>query len=362
MKKIIPLALTTIFALGTTCAYAQENVNKAMDDFLSHQPSKYIYRSTIQYNGTNDFYGEYEFTLPKKEKKSFETLKAAFYKDMPDAYETMDKKAGSKQKKNITIGYGKTLNHNLYIGWPTNSTDDNILLLFFNDKDNDINRTVYGMVWQEKGKKTTGKIYKIKSPNPKKWKKSANSATSPQVKVERSLTHITSGDGSKIETGPNGTIITTKDGKIITPGTTVTTTTTSSNNGKVQSLVTLDGGSIKIYDDGKVSVTDRKGNESILSTGFSSSSSSEYATDPIQKFSNMRAAYLENIKEGNIDNTSMLTGLANSILDFCKKNGKDMNESEKSLCIKGLSEMQNKTPDDYIKGIFSLAIKAMSNK
>lgn len=362
MKKIISLALTAILALGTTCAYAQENVDKAMDDFLSHQPSKYINRSTIQFNGPNDFYGEYEFSLPKKEKKNFETLKEAFYKDMPDAYEKMDKKAGSKQKRNITIGYGQTLNHNLHIGWPTNGTDDNILLLFFNDKNNDINRTVYGMVWQEKGKKTTGKIYKIKSPNPKKWKKDANSATSPQVKVERSVTHITNGDGSKIETGPNGTIVTTKSGKIVTPGTTTTTTTTTNTNGKVQSLVTLDGGSIKIYDDGKVSVTDRKGNESILSTGFSSSSSNEYATDPIQKFSNMRAAYLENVREGNTNNTSMLTGLANSILDFCKKNGKDMNESEKSLCIKGLSEMQNKTPDDYIQGIFSLAIKVMSNK
>ncbi len=362
MKKIIPLVLTTIFAFGTTCAYAQENVDKEMDEFISHEPLKYLSRTTIQYNGVNDFYGEYEFSLPKKEKKEFETLKEAFYKDMPDAYEIMDKKAGNKQKKNITIGYGKNLNKNLHIGWPTNGTDDNILFLFFNDKDNDINRTVYGMVWQEKGKKTTGKLYKIKSPNPKKWKKGTNTVTSPQVKVERSTTHIIKGDGSKIEAGPNGTIITTKDGKVITPGTTVTTTTTTSNNGKVQSIVTLDGGTIKVYDDGRVGVTDNKGNESIVSSAFSASSSNEYATDPIQKFSNMRAAYLENIREGNIGNTSMLTGLANSILDFCKKNGKDMNQSEKSLCIKGLSEMQDKTPDDYIKGIFTLAIKAMSNK
>ncbi len=361
MKKIIPLAMTAILALGTRCAYAQENVEKVVDEFVSNQSFNYITRSTVQYNDSNDIYCEYDFLLPKKEKKRFDTIKEAFYKDMPDAYSSMDKKAGSKQLKNLTIGYGKELNNNLHIGWPTNGTNDNILFLFFNDKENDINRTVYGMVWQEKGKKTTGKIYKIKSPNPKKWKKSFTTYSSPQIKVNRSTTHIKYGDGSKIVTGPNGTIITTKDGKVITPGTTVTTTTTTDDNGKVRSIVTLDGETIKVYDNGRVSIIDKNGNESTMSKGYSVISSNDYASDPIQKFSNMRAAYLENIKEGNIDNTTMLTGLANSMLDFCKKNGKNMSESERSLCKKGLTEMQDNTPDDYIKGIFSLAIKAMDN-
>ncbi len=358
MKKLITIAMTTAMALSASCAMAQENVKEELEKFVSQISENHISYSKSQTNSSNDFYGEYSFTLTKKERKNFETVKKAFYKDLSDAYSVFRKEAGDKTKKNILIGYGETLNENLRIGWPMNDSDDNILFLFFNDKDDESYRTVYGMVWREKGSKTEGKMYKIRSQNPMKSKKNKLFSSSPKVKVNKEKTLVQNVDGLKIVTGPNGTVVTGKDGKEIYSSSTITKTTPG---GKIQSTISLGDETVTIMKDGKVIITDKNGDISPLTNGYSVTTNS-YTTDPIQKFSNMRAAYLENLKEGNIDNTSILTGLANSILSFCKDNGSKMNEDERILCLKGLQEMQDSTPDDYIKGIFSLAVKAINKK
>lgn len=84
-------------------------------------------------------------------------------------------------------------------------------------------------------------------------------------------------------------------------------------------------------------------------------------SDPIQQFGNLRAAYKNSLRERNIRNTTLFTGLANSILDLCKKKGAQMSVAEKQLCVEGLKEMQQDTPDKFIKGIFDVAVGVLNN-
>ena len=79
---------------------------------------------------------------------------------------------------------------------------------------------------------------------------------------------------------------------------------------------------IVIEKDGSMTIDDGEGNVMKIGAdgnvkGMQQSASKPLVgsnTDPIQQFGNLRAAYLNNLRD-NIDNTNLLTGLANSILD-----------------------------------------------
>ena len=58
--------------------------------------------------------------------------------------------------------------------------------------------------------------------------------------------------------------------------------------------------------------------------------------------------------------STVLTGLANSILDLCKKKSAQMSLAEKQLCAEGLKEMQQVTSDKFVKGIFGVAISVLN--
>lgn len=121
---------------------------------------------------------------------------------------------------------------------------------------------------------------------------------------------------------------------------------------------------MEINEDGSLYMDDGEGNTMSLDSNGNVTNMNRETTstndDPIQQFANLRAAYLNNVREGNIDNTTLLTGLANSILELCKTKGQQMTTDEKQLCTDGLKDMQEQTPDKFIKGIFGVAISELN--
>lgn len=330
MKRMISLAAAVLGLMSTGTVCAQDNAKSALENFVSNKADNNINHTQTQVTDANDYYAEYDFSLTKKETKRFEKVKKAFYQDMSNAYEIFKKDANDGSKKNCSVAYGRNLTNRLYLGWASNKDDENVLFLFFNSKKNATYRDVYGLVWRESNDGITGTMYKIYGMNPKK---------APKDLGKRSRTVKSS-----------------------TTTSTTTTTSVDSNNGELSAIVSNGDNIVRVYKDGRVSVTNKDGSKTyddatLLGTGTSAAGIT--SEDPIQTFNNMRAAYIYNLREGEEDNATMLTALANYILDFCKTKGKKMSADEKELCNIGLVEMQQKTTDKYVKGIFKLAIKEM---
>ena len=308
-------------------AIAQENINKAIENFGTDVSRNGIKMTSVEKDNTKAYVNTYKFSLPKKNADKINPLKKAFYQDASDAYEVFTKDEMDKSKKNMRIAYGDKLEKTINVGWPYVKTGKNCMVMLFNDKEDDKYRYAYMLEWEKSGKKLEGTVMKIYSLNPKKLK---------SVKKK------------------------TFDGTYLLIGDSLKTSTLNElgferNGDRV--VLKSDGGTIVVGKDG-VYMDDGQGNTTVVGDGIKSYST-DVAADPITKFSNLRASYMSNIREGNIDNTTLLTGLANYILKFCKTYGKQMSADERQLCIEGLQEMQEQTPDKYIKGIFGLAIKSM---
>lgn len=314
-------------------AAAQENINKAIEEFGADVSRNCIKMSRLEKDTTKAYARTYQFVLPKKSEDRLEPIKKAFYRDAADAYEVFAKGETDNSKKNMRIAYGDNLEKSFTIGWPFDKAGKNYMFMLFDDKDDSSYRYVYGLEWEKAGKNIEGTVMKIYSLNPKKVS---------NVKKMRKLrkntfakTYSLLDDSLKIQ-GLDGIDIDESDDRVV---------------------LKSEGGTI-IVDKNGVYMDDGKGNTTVIGDGIKTYSN-EVADDPISKFNNLRASYMNNLCEGNIDNTTLLTGLANYMLKFCKTYGKKMSADERQLCIEGLQEMQERTPDKYIKGIFGLSIKNM---
>lgn len=364
MKGFLKGFVVAAMAVMPLVSSAQKNIDSAVNTFGANTGKYGIWNKVEDRDDGGAYCITYKFQLPKKEEKKIDFLRKAFYEDVSDAYDVFIKKAGDKTKSNKLIAYGDNLDKRLTLGWTSgkDNTDKNYLFMWVNSKENADYRYVYGMEWQYIGNKVCGSVVKIYSRNPQKAKKEKITIVNDQVGVEadledlksiasdmkdlgnsmkelKSLGKITKMFGGKLRSGND--VIEQKDGKMVI------------RSGK-QNLVINADGSIDMDDgEGNKMSLDGNGNVTNMTKGTDSS-------DPVQEFGNLRAAYLNNIREGNVGNTTMLTGLANSILDLCKQKGQQMTASEKQLCIEGLKDMQEQTPDKFIKGIFGVAISELN--
>lgn len=313
---------------------AQEHMSKAIDEFGADVSRNGIKMSKLEKDTTKAYAKTYTFLLPKKNEDRLNSLKKAFYQDAPDAYEVLTKTEDERSKKNLRIAYGDNLEKYINFGWPYNKTGQNYMFMFVEDKDDANFRYALGLEWKKNGKNIEGTVVKIYSLDPKKVKTKKKSSLAKSYSIV--------GDSLKL-LGLDGMDISNANGDMVL------------KSGKSTVVIKKDG----VYlDDGKGSTT-IIGSKGMAAYSKDMAAAKELNADPITKFNNLRATYMNNIREGNIDNTTLLTGLANYILNFCKTNGKLMSTDERRLCMEGLQEMQERTPDKYIKGIFGLAIKAM---
>lgn len=360
MKKIICRLLLITLSVVPFTAAAQKNIEHAVNTFGENTGKYGIWNKVEDMDDGGAYCITYKFQLPKKEEKKIDFLRKAFYEDVSDAYDVFIKKSGDNTKSNKLISYGDNLDKRMALGWGAGNgnTDKNYLFMWVESKEKADYRYVYGMEWQYIGDKVCGSVVKIYSRDPQKVKKEKVTIINGRIGDEadlddfnsfandmkdlgesmkelKSLGKLTKMFGGKISSGND--VIEQKDGK----------TVIRSGN---QYLVINADGSIDMDDgEGNKMSLDGEGNVTGITQGNASS-------DPVQQFSNLRAAYLNNIRNGNVDNTTLLTGLANSILDLCKQKGQKMTEAEKQLCTEGLKDMQEQTPDKFIKGIFGVAI------
>lgn len=353
MKKISRALFVAALAMVSLAASAQEHISKAIDTFGGNTAKYGIWNKTED-NGEKGAYSViYKFKLPKKDDKKLDFLRKAFYEDVSSAYDVFKKNADDTSKSNRLIAYGDDLDKQLKLGWPTYKSGRNYLFMFVDDKNKPDYRYVYGLEWYKAGKNVEGRVVKIYSMNPQK------TAEKGMKNFDKFLKDF---DISK-EMGSTFKMpsFMGDDIKIDKNGLTMNNGTLEMDNGKTimksgkKSVVIERDGTVKMDDGtGNIVVVDSKGNV------VSQEGENIMNNDPIQQFGNLRAAYMNNLREGNIDNTTLLTGLANSILDLCKKKGQQMTSAEKQLCTEGLKEMQEKTQDKFIKGIFGVAISEVN--
>lgn len=371
---IVALASIVMLPLG---ASAQEHVNKAIDAFGTAVEKNGIKSSTVDKGNTKAYAKIYEFSLPKKQEKNLEPLKNAFYQDMSAAYDVFVKKETDAAKSNRLIAYGDHLEKLMHLGWPYCKWGRNYLTMCVDDTADSLYRYVYGLEWQKRGKNIEGKVYKLYSMNPKKMsakqKRSAQNLDGVLKNLEDLSDKLDSiddddddddsfdlGDLSVLSgLGDLGKLAKAFGGKIVDG-----TDTIETKEGKT--ILKSNRQRIVIEKDGSMTIDDGEGNVMKIGAdgnvkGMQQSASKPLVgsnTDPIQQFGNLRAAYLNNLRD-NIDNTNLLTGLANSILDLCKQKGSVMTMDERALCIDGMKELQERTPDKYIKGIFNVATNSL---
>ena len=358
MKRFFNTLALTALAIVPIAATAQKNISGAIDTFGSDTGKYGIWNKVEENDNGGAYCTTYKFKLPKKEEKKLDFIRKAFYEDMPEAYDVFIKKAKEGSKANKLIAYGDRLDKRISLGWGSSNDnmDKNYLFMFVHSKDNANYRYVYGMEWQYKGKNVEGSVMKIYSRDPKKAKRNTltirngNSddndldnakSLAKDLKEIKSLGKLTKIFGGKLKSGND--VIEQKNGKTVL------------KSGKKYMEINEDG---SIYmDDGEGNTMSLDSNGNVTNMNRETTSTND---DPIQQFANLRAAYLNNVREGNIDNTTLLTGLANSILELCKTKGQQMTTDEKQLCTDGLKDMQEQTPDKFIKGIFGVAISELN--
>lgn len=82
--------------------------------------------------------------------------------------------------------------------------------------------------------------------------------------------------------------------------------------------------------------------------------------DFLQIFGNLTVAYKKNISDEE-DNETLLIGLANKILEVCRKKGVLLNKNEKLICADTLKELQKMTYSKYLSGLLSEAATSLKN-
>lgn len=365
MKRILRGMVLAAMAAVPLGVAAQKNISNAVSEFGSNTGKYGIWHKTTDDDPKGSSCTVYEFRLPKKQEKKLDALKKAFYEDVSEAYDVFIKKAGDNLKANKLIAYGDDLDKKITLGWGPGSSnkDKNYLYLFVADKKDPDYRNVYGLEWAYAGKNVEGSVVKIYSLDPQK----AKAAKKAFGNLDNFMSGF--GDSFKKDFDMSGKVgkkfkmpdFMGDDIQLDGNGLRINNGTMEMNNGKT--IIRSGKKTVVIAPDGTVNLDDGAGNTMTVDNNGNLLSQDGAAIsngDPIQQFANLRAAYMNNLREGNIDNTTLLTGLANSILDLCKEKGQQMTSAEKQLCVDGLTDMQQQTPDKFIKGIFGVAISELN--
>ena len=385
IRRIVAVAVAPLLPLAAT---AQKNIDNAICTFGTNAGGKYgVWRRINDKSPKGAYCTKYEFRLPKSEEKKLAFLEKAFYQDVPDAYDVFIKKADDTSKSNKLITFGANLEKSMSLGWPDHKSGRNYLFMFVRSKADANFRYVYGLEWHYKGKNVEGYVVKIYSLDPKKVKQdksllpnsdkayhqsAADDLASLQDDLEdlkelaklnnlkslKNVTKLAKSLAGKVHDSDDAVVL---DGTALDSidfdGIDFDGDKTILSSGKQRLVINGDGSMWMDDGEGNTMQLDGKGNVTSMTKARAKENQ-----DPIQQFANMRVAYLSNLRmvKGYGVNTP-LTGLANSILDLCKTKGRQMSTAERQLCVEGLKELQEATPDKFIKGIFGVAMDRLNS-
>lgn len=309
MKTYRYFATTAACIIMSLGAHAQKNIDNAIDDFVNNKNyEKYIKKEvTMEQNGVKDksYCYSYTFELPSNKSKALNSIRSAFNKDAPNAYNLAKRSSGISDATLMRVSYGRNLDKDISFG---SHIDRYYNIMLFHDSNDSLYRYVYAIVWKEKVKedKVWGIIYKIYGKDPKK-------VNSP---VKRTIINMKD-NGDIVTINENGHIITHK----IEP--------LSSNN--------------NVYSNNP-NVIIRTGDDPIRTD-----------MDFLKRFGNLRIAYYAVLDEGGSNKLTITTGIVNKILELCKSYGNLLTESEKTTCIDSIKEMQKRSKDNYLKALLNEA-------
>lgn len=313
MKTFKYLATTAACILMSLGIHAQKNINNAIDDFVNNKNyEEYIKKEvTMEQNSPTDksFCYTYTFELPANKSKALNKIYEAFDKDASNAYNLAKRSSGISDEELLRIGYGRDLDKTIALG---THIDRNYEIMLFRDSNDSLYRYAYAIVWKEKVKKEDkvwGIIYKVYGKDPKK----VNSTFTRTIMKS------------------NGEIITinNKNGQIITHQ---IEPLSSDNN---------------VYTNNQ---------DVIIRTGDTPIKTN---MDFLRRFGNLRVAYYAIQDEGGANKLTICTGIVNKILELCKSSGNLLSESEKTVCIDSMKEIQKHCKDNYLKALLNEAINEL---
>lgn len=284
------------FAIMPIGTYAQENLKKAIKDFIEDKNVReYITADMFSENktGTNSslsYCHTYKFNMPVNLLKKIDPLRNAFYKDTECAYNVMIKSAGSNSNENRNIAYGNQLDKQIRFGAHSNH---NYMVMLVRDEQDSLKRYCYAVTWYIDKKKDLlcGSLFKIYGKDPARRKN-----TYPVYTMD------SYGNMKKTDT----------------------------ENKEKHTLIKIDQDSIRSD------------------------------IDFLQMFGNLNVAYKKNIPFV-FSNETLLIGLANKILEICRKYNSLLSKNEKEICTGSLKELKKMTDNKYLSGLLTEAIASLNN-
>lgn len=103
------------------------------------------------------------------------------------------------------------------------------------------------------------------------------------------------------------------------------------------------------------------GNDDNQSTARNDLDSIRTDIDFLQAFGNLSVAYRKNTPYQYSGGETLLIGLANKMLEICRKHKALLSKNEKELCIDRLKELQSWTSHKYLKGLLSESVSILKN-
>lgn len=298
--KIFLTAL--LAALAALAASAQDNLKKAVNDFITDGSLTEYIKITQQIdaadagkNNASSFY-KYDFELPKSKIKKFGILKQAFNKDAPKAYKVQVRNAGVSSSELASIGYGKNLDKTYSFG---SYIKRNYMIMYVRDPQDNNRRSVYAIVWYDGKKKGSlaGSVVTFSSLDPQKLTKS-----------------MRQNDLSK----------------------------------QYESLKDLPERLEGLKD-----LPERL-------EGLSQLTQVNSSMDFLQRFGSLRAIYKKSV--ASHEELDIQTGIVNRILSLCKNYGNLLSKSERTVCAEGLDELRKISTDKYLAALLDEAVISVLDK
>lgn len=308
MKNVLIFALVMMHAAAVSAQRViEQNFKQVINSNLVSILSKSD-KTVDCLDGKSSYCKFTEFTVPGKRKQVIAQLERAITTDQANAYNVFVKKAGGNSHTSSSdYVYGARNEYSISLG---SYKSHNYYGLCYKDSSDTLRRHAYCFVWYKEGTDYHCYYYHIYGVMPAKYDEYRN------------------GDFTNLKLRPLRT---------------------------------------STYADGNMIVTqtyDSDGNLVRTDTAPQTSTAKEVKSDIdfMLQFGNLRAAFLEAIKDANAK--VLQTGIVVKITRLCKESGRLLSDNEKRTCRNSLSEMstdlQNANPDSFLEGMIKEARDVLS--